>query len=122
MICLHLFHNAKNYENIHSFIACFTKSGRHFHHFLTLEAPFLYTLLTLEYEVNLLNAPISSALRRNLRATLTGDMAAACKRVFPLRHSETRSTSANYLLLRYKVPILVVMECKRASVIHVHTS
>ena len=46
---------------------------------------------------------------------------AACKRIFPLRLSDTSTTSANYLLLRYtkdKVPVLVVMECKCASVLY----
>ena len=45
---------------------------------------------------------------------------AACKRVFPLRYSETCSTFANYVLLRYKMLVLVVMECKRAHVIRVY--
>ncbi len=50
----------------------------------------LYTVLTLKYGVNLLNASVSCVLRQNARAILT---ATACKRVFPLRYSDTRSST-----------------------------
>ena len=43
---------------------------------------------------------------------------AVCKDIFPLCYSDMRSTSANNLLDK-KVPVLVVMECKHASVIYV---
>ena len=45
----------------------------------------------------------------------------ACKGVFPLCYFDTRSTSANYLYSSdTKGPVLVVMECKRVSVIYVY--
>ena len=62
-----------------------------------LTYPLQYTLLTLKYGVNLLNTPLSSVLRQNLHATWT-----ATGSVFPLRYSETYSTSTNYLLLSYE--------------------
>ena len=59
----------------------------------------MYTMSTLKYGVNLLNASVSYVLR--LRAQFWLQLA-ACKRVFSLRYSDTRSTFTNYLLLRYK--------------------
>ncbi len=66
----------------------------------------------------MLNASVSRVLRQNSRAILTAFGSVQTRS--PFLNSDTRSTSANYLLLRYKVPVLVVMECKRASVFYVY--
>ena len=74
-----------------------------------------YTVLTLKYGVNLLNASVSCVLRQNACATLRLE---GCKRVFPLRYSDTRSILSQ--IISYsdtKVPVFVVMECKRVNVI-----
>ena len=71
----------------------------------------VYTLLTLKYGVNLLNAPISSVLRQNLRAIL-----GVYQRVLTLRYSDTQIISYSDT----KVSVLVVMECERARVIYVY--
>ena len=63
---------------------------------------FKYTLLTLKYGVNLLNAPVSSVLGKIKIHVRFWLRLAVCTHIFPLRYSDTRSTSANYLLRKYK--------------------
>ena len=60
----------------------------------------VYTLLTLKYGVNLLNAPVSSASRQNLCTILSATWSLQTR--IPIALLYTCSTSANYLLLRCK--------------------
>ena len=79
----------------------------------------IYTLLTLKYGVNLLNAPVYQAYWVKMHARFWLRLGVR-KCVFPLRYSETHSLLQIISHSDTKVTALVVMEYKRASVLHVY--
>ncbi len=75
-----------------------------------------YTLLTLKYEANLLNAPVSSVLHKNVC-----DFDCDWQHLNVFSHCLTLTRVLQ--MISYpdtKVPVLVVMEYKRASVLYVY--
>ncbi len=78
-----------------------------------------YTLLTWKYKVNLLNAPVSSFLRKKCAHDCNCDR----QHVNAFFYCVTLVHGLLLQIISYsdtKVPVLVVMECKRASVIYVY--
>ena len=79
----------------------------------------VYTLLTLKYGVNLLNAPTSSVLLKKFACDFDSDW----QRANTFFHCVTLTRILFPQIISYsgtKVSVLVVMERKRASVLHVY--
>ena len=84
----------------------------------TLVKHVYYTVLTLKYGVNLLNASVSCVLRQNAR-----NFDCDWQRVNVFSHCVTLIRVLLSQIISYsdtKVPVLVVMECKHANVIYVY--
>ena len=88
------------------------QNGRLVMHYVTSSG---YTLLTLKYGLNLLNVPVSSILRQNLCAILTAP--GSVQMHFPTSLLWHAIYFCKLSLTQIQKLTVLVMECKRASVL-----